>query len=52
MAIPTQELESIVRQVLEQLDTSDVLLSPSRDQGDNGVFEHLEDAVGSASAAY
>ena len=26
MAIPTQELESIVRQVLEQLDTSDVLL--------------------------
>ena len=52
MGIPTQELESIVRQVLEQLDTSDVLRSPSRDQGDNGVFEHLEDAVASATAAY
>lgn len=52
MVIPTQELESIVRQVLEQLDTSDVLLGPSRDKGDNGVFDRLEDAVAAADAAY
>ena len=52
MAIPTLELESIVRQVLEQLDTSSALLSPSRDKGDHGIFDRLEDAVAAADAAY
>ena len=52
MAIPAYEIESIVRQVLEQLDTSPALLSPSRDKGDHGVFDQLEDAVAAADAAY
>jgi aldehyde dehydrogenase len=38
--------------VLEQLDTSGALLSPSRDKGDHGVFDQLEDAVAAADAAY
>ncbi len=52
MAIATEELESIVRQVLAQLDTSAPLISPSRDRGDHGVFERLEDAVAAADEAY
>ena len=52
MAITTQEIESIVRQVLEQLETATPLLSSSQDRGDDGVFERLEDAVAAADAAY
>ena len=51
MAIPAYEIESIVRQVLEQLETSAGPLTPSRDKGDYGVFERLEDAVAAADAA-
>ena len=45
MAITSHEIESIVRQVLNQLETSVDPLAPSRDKGDHGVFERLEDAV-------
>ncbi len=51
MAITTQEIESIVRQVLEQLETATPLLRSSLDRGDDGIFERLEDAVAAADAA-
>ena len=52
MAVTTHEIESIVRQVLAQLETSVSPLTPSQDRGDHGVFERLEDAVAAADAAY
>ena len=52
MAITSHEIESIVRQVINQLETSVDPLAPSRDKGDHGVFERLEDAVAAADAAY
>jgi aldehyde dehydrogenase len=48
MAMQKQEIEAIISEVVNILS----LKSPDADQGDWGIFEHLDHAVAAANTAY
>lgn len=52
MAVQREQIESIVTEVLKTLSSTGPLTPPTIETGDWGIFEHLDQAVAAATAAY